>query len=294
MFIDIHVHTSRLRGFPRVNGDNQTFATPDELLAGYDEVGIERACLLPNLSVECTEVMQGNEDVLEIAGQYGGRFIPFCNIDPRMLANTWNDPLDKIMMYYRERGCKGVGEVCTNLNFLDPLMQNLFRCAEIAELPLTFHLSPFVGYNYGIVDNAGLPQLEETLKRFPRLKFFAHSQTFWAEISTIYSIDERFGYPQGPVEEGSVPRLMRKYPNLYGDLSAGSGCNALTRDRAYAVRFLNEFQDRLFFGTDICQPTMPTLRPLANFLLELRDSKEISETVFRKVARDNAIRVLGL
>ncbi|MPM95453.1 hypothetical protein SDC9_142607 [bioreactor metagenome] len=87
---------------------------------------------------------------------------------------------------------------------------------------------------------------------------------------------------------------MRKYENLYGDISAGSGCNALKRDRAYAIRFLNEFQDRLFFGTDICQPTMPTLRPLAEFLLDLRKTGDISETVFQKVARENAIRVLEL
>jgi len=106
---------------------------------------------------------------------------------------------------------------------------------------------------------------------------------------------ERLGYPKGKIEEeGRVPLLMREYGNLYGDLSAGSGCNALTRDREYAVRFLNEFQDRLFFGTDICQPTMPSLKPLAEFLIGLRDSGDISETVFNKVARENAIRILGL
>lgn len=293
MFIDIHVHTRRLRGFPRLS-DHMTYASPEELLAGYDEVGIERGCVLPGVNPECSCVPQCNEDVLEMAQKYNGRFIPFCNIDPRMLSNSIFAPLDKILIYYRDLGCKGIGEVCANLNILDPLMQNLFRCAEIAGLPLTFHLSPFVGYSYGMVDNAGLPQLEESLKRFPGLKFFGHSQTFWAEMSKLHSIEERFGYPKGPVEEGSVPRLMRKYPNLYGDLSADSGCNALTRDRAYAIRFLNEFQDRLFFGTDICQPTMPTLRPLAEFLLDLREKKEISETVFQKVARENAIRVLGL
>ena len=57
---------------------------------------------------------------------------------------------------------------------------------------------------------------------------------------------------------------------------------------------MTEFQDRLMFGTDICQPTMPTLRPLANYLKELRASGEISETVFQKIARENAIRLLKL
>ena len=81
-----------------------------------------------------------------------------------------------------------------------------------------------------------------------------------------------------------MPKLFRRYENLYGDLSAMSGYNALARDREYAVQFLNEFQDRLMFGTDICAPDTPT--PLVDFLLQLRDEKLISEEVFRKVARE--------
>jgi len=112
-------------------------------------------------------------------------------------------------------------------------------------------------------------------------------------MAPLRTPDERGGYPKHPVhEEGAVPKLFRRYGNLHGDLSAGSGCNALTRDPEYAVRFLNEFQDRLFFGTDICAPDTPT--PLVDFLLGLRNSGMISETVFQKVARENAIRLLGL
>ncbi|MFA6665708.1 MAG: amidohydrolase family protein, partial [Armatimonadota bacterium] len=94
------------------------------------------------------------------------------------------------------------------------------------------------------------------------------------------------------IEEGVVPHLMRRYPNLYGDLSAGSGHNALARDPEYAVKFLNEFQDRLLFGTDICAPDTPT--PLVDFLLDLRDSGKISEAVFQKIARENAVKLLNL
>ena len=93
-------------------------------------------------------------------------------------------------------------------------------------------------------------------------------------------------------EEGVVPRLFRQYPNLYGDLSAGSGANALMRDPDYAVRFLHEFQDRLMFGTDICSVDQPL--PLAGFLLGLREQGKISDLLFRKVARENAVRLLDL
>ena len=294
MFIDIHVHTRRLPGPPRIKGDKMTYATPEELLAGYDEIGIERACVLPGVNPECCYVPQANEDVLELA-EKNARFIPFCNVDPRAMTNSIDAPFEWIFKYYRDRGCRGIGEICANLSMLDPLVQALFKGAEEAGLPVTFHLSPFIGYSYGLVVSAGLPELEETLQKFPKLKLFAHSQTFWAEMGARPTIEERMGYPEGEIgEEGRVPRLMRKYGNLYGDLSAGSGCNALTRDRAYAVRFLNEFQDRLFFGTDICQPTMHTLRPLAAFLQDLLKKGEISQTVFDKVAKKNAIRVLGL
>ena len=86
--------------------------------------------------------------------------------------------------------------------------------------------------------------------------------------------------------------LFRRYPNLWGDLSAGSGANALMRDEAYAVRFLNEFQDRLCFGTDLCYNNQPL--PLAGFLLRLRDEGKLAPDVFEKIARGNIIRLLGL
>ncbi|OQA88836.1 MAG: Amidohydrolase [Lentisphaerae bacterium ADurb.Bin242] len=291
MLIDIHVHMVEEEVYP-VYG-KQTFALPQQLIRRYDAVGIERGVVLPLGNVENVPgCCQSNEEVLRMARNFPGRFIPFCNVDPRACHNSWRAPLGDILRYYRDKGCKGIGEVCANLPFLDPRVQNLFHAAEEAGLPLTFHISPFEGYSYGLVDDQGLPQLEESLKRFPRLKFFGHSQTFWAEISTIRTIDDRFGYPAGKVTEGRIPKLMRKYGNLYGDLSAGSGCNALKRDRAHAVKFLNEFQDRLFFGTDICAPDTPT--PLVDFLLDLRKTGEISEEVFRKVARENAIRILEL
>ncbi len=44
--------------------------------------------------------------------------------------------------------------------------------------------------------------------------------------------------------------MLRQYPNLYADLSAGSGLNALQRDPEFAKDFLLEFQDRLLYARD--------------------------------------------
>ena len=290
MFIDIHVHTRAVSGFGR-NG-RPAYATPERLLERYDEIGVERAVVLPGVNPECAIVPQSNEEVLDIARKHPRRFVPFCNVDPRALTNSAHAPLEEILGFYRDKGCKGVGEVCANMPFLHPLAQNLLRAAEAAEMPLTFHVATQIGETYGLYDDPGLPQLESSLASFPNLIFLGHSQAFWSEIAELRAEDDRGGYPASAVEvEGALPRLLRTCPNLYGDLSAGSGHNALARDLEYAARFLEEFQDRLFFGTDICAPDTPT--PLVDLLIRLRQSGAISQTVFDKVARGNALRLLG-
>jgi hypothetical protein len=199
-----------------------------------------------------------------------------------------------VLKKYKDAGCKGIGEVIANMPFNDPFMLNFFKHVEIAGLPLTFHIARCIDNVYGIYDEPGLPLLEQTLQKFPGINFLGHSQTFWAEIGTLRKEDDRRGYPDYPVDaEGVIPELMRKYPNLYGDLSAGSGCNALKRDPEYAVKFMTEFQDRLLFGLDICRPP-EGIPGLVEFLLELKDSGKLSNEIFNKIARGNAIKLLDL
>jgi predicted TIM-barrel fold metal-dependent hydrolase len=192
-----------------------------------------------------------------------------------------------------------------NVPVMDPFVQNLFKHAQDVGLPVTFDGSDQVGGDFGLYDDPGLPQLEHTLQRFPKLVVLAHGPVFWAEISrletpaqrkTVFRPDgEQVGWqpPQGPItEEGVAPKLFRRYPNLYGDLSDASPCNALARDPEYGPKFLTEFQDRLLFGTDICCFDMPF--PMVALLHEWRDAKKISAEVFNKVARGNAVKLLGL
>ena len=71
-----------------------------------------------------------------------------------------------------------------------------------------------------------------------------------------------------------------------------SGYNALARDPEYAVKFLMEFQNRLMYGTDICNPeAAPDTR---SFLLNLLNDGKLSCEAFDKIARKNACRLLGL
>jgi predicted TIM-barrel fold metal-dependent hydrolase len=58
-------------------------------------------------------------------------------------------------------------------------------------------------------------------------------------------------YPKGPVTPGGLTdRYLSDYPNMYGDLSAGSGLNALTRDEAFARDFIRRHQRKLLYGSD--------------------------------------------
>lgn len=291
MFIDIHAHAFKTP-FLQVDG-LAPFPTPEQLVEHYNNIGVEQAALLPLIGPEYYPC-QGNEEILEIADRFPGRFIPFCNIHPRAVNNSSTAPLSDVMKKYKDKGCKGIGEVTVNMPFNDPFMLNFFKHVEIAKLPLTFHIAHRIDNVYGIYDDPGLPLLEQTLQKFPGIKFFGHSQTFWAEMSILREENDRAGYPDYPIDaEGAVPKLMRKYPNLYGDLSAGSGCNALSRDPEYAIKFMTEFQDRLMFGLDICSP--PSGVPnLVKFLTEMKDAGKISIKIFNKIARGNAIRLLNL
>lgn len=290
MFIDIHAHVCRIPG--PLQSAQSCLPTPEQLLKRYDEIGIEKAALLPLVSPE-VYLPQCNDDFVEMAEKWPDRFIAFCNIDPRAMSNTVDAPLGELLRYYRDKGCKGIGEVMPNLPFLDPMVQNLFKHVQDVGWPLIFDISDRIGGDYGLYDDPGLPQLEHCLRRFPKLRILGHGPAFWAEIARLDTPADRAGYPHYPVkEEGVVPKLLRRYENMYGDLSAGSGYNALARDPAYAVEFINEFQDKLLFGTDICHATQGA--PMADFLIGLRDAGKISAATFEKVARGNAIEMLEL
>ena len=66
------------------------------------------------------------------------------------------------------------------------------------------------------------------------------------------------------------------------------------RDPDFGYAFLEEFQDRLFFGTDICDPrniTNPMLK-LSAFLDGAMLSGKISYAAYEKISRGNALNLL--
>ena len=92
--------------------------------------------------------------------------------------------------------------------------------------------------------------------------------------------------------EGAVVRLLRNCPNLYCDLSAGSGFNALSRDEDFAYKFIEEFSDRLLYGTDLYYPEQETF--LADWLDKSYESGCITKENYEKICRRNAIKLFNL
>lgn len=293
MLIDIHTHAAFARrpGIKRANGS--TFPTPERLIEMMDVHGIDRAVVLCMVSPERRYTVVTPEEVLSIREQFPDRIIPFCNLDPRFIGNSPGSNFRPLLEAYKELGCRGVGEYVPNLPFDDPLNMNLFSQVEEAGLPLTFHVAPRAGGCYGCIDEAGLPRLEKVLQAFPRLNLLAHSQHFWAEISTdVIRNGQRTAYPGGPVTPGRAVELMCRYPNLLGDLSAGSGYNAISRDPEFGYEFMEEFQDRLFWGTDIAND--PQSLPVVDYFAKLKAERLISAEAYEKITWRNANRLLGL
>ena len=292
--IDIHAHAT---GFPQYApahpGNGYRMVCAEEVIEFYDKLNIEKGLLLPLISPEAQWLQIGVEETKVVADSHPDRFVWFCNVDPRAAQNSPDADLSYLLEHYKKLGARGVGELTSNLYADDPKMDNLFTHCEKQRMPVTIHISPEPSGYYGIVDDLGLPRLEKMLKKHPDLIILGHSQPFWAEMSELTQA-ERNGYPTGKVKEGRLPKLLREYGNLHCDLSAGSGANALMRDREYAAKFIEEFADRLYYGCDICAVTNDHPFSFADFLDDMRATGEISEENYRKLVRENAVRLLGL
>ena len=286
MLIDIHAHLGRiLREYKTL--------TAEDMISYMDGLGIDKSVILPlSATPEGLISFYTNEQVLDACGRHPDRLIPFCKLDPRQMDNSPDTDFSWLLDEYKELGCRGVGELTANLYIDDPRCRNLFKYCGRAGMPVLFHLASQIGGTYGLVDDIYLPRLDKVAGEFADTVFIGHAMAFWAEISGNVEESQRMGYPKGPVgKPGRLAELLRKHGNLYGDLSAGSGYNAITRDPEFGFRFLEEFQDKLLFGTDICHHHQNP--PIAGYFAELKKSGRISKTAFEKITHLNAERLLG-
>ena len=83
---------------------------------------------------------------------------------------------------------------------------------------------------------------------------------------------------------GKLIEMLNKYPNLYCDMSAGSGHNALNRDREFARDFLIEYQDRILYARDYFD----------NIHQEFLDSLDLPKEVLDKIYYKNALKLVPI
>jgi len=270
--IDVHTHlipTSAASGYGRC-------VTPQELIAAMDAWGVTQAAVLPLESPECDTEYSLTADAFAACEQFPGRLIPFVGVDPRQQR-----ALDKIR-HFHQRGARSYGEHKCGLAFDDPRSMAVYQLCGELRLPVLFHIDPAINY-----DDAGLPRLEHALKHCPATEFIAHGPAWWSAIS---GDDDRTGtYPKTAVKPGgAADRLLGDYPNLYADISAGSGHNALTRDPAFTEGFLSRHWRKLLFGTDFfwvdyCPPQ-----------IEWMANASMPEERRHAIAEGNARRLLRL
>jgi len=141
-----------------------------------------------------------------------------------------------------QRGAIGFGELKFHVACDAPEMHRVYKLAEELQVPLLLHFQ-YETYN------TGFERFEAVLKTYSKVNFIGHAQTWWGHISA--QLDPRDLYPKGPIKPGGLTdRLLADYPNLHGDLSAGSGLNALTRDPEFARGFLERHSRKLIWGSD--------------------------------------------
>jgi len=285
-YIDIHTHLGTfLYGKPLLGRS---------LVRMMDRHHVERAVVLPLVSPEAAPYPQTTEAALAFCKKFPGRLIPFCCVDPRASSYPPQRPghvkgvkgLVQILKRYQDAGCRGFGEHKVGLPFDEPRMMQLYEaCAEV-EFPILFHLDDIRSW-----DGPGLPRLENALKSFPDLPFIGHAAGFWASISGDVTGADFGRYPEIPkpvAPGGALDRLMKKYPNLYGDLSEPGGERALRRDPKFAREFIIRNAGQLLFGTDFLKPN----QEVPHF--ELLASLNLPEVVQYKVYRGNAMALLNL
>lgn len=276
-YIDVHTHLG------------QTWNTDEPLNAEFllrwmDAHDIATSVVLPLVSPEASSYPLTTDFVLSETKEHRDRLIPFCSVDPRTSFVGGQKGLLDMLKRYIDAGAKGFGEHKPGVKIDSPQNLVLFAACDELRLPVLFHLD-----NQRNTDAPGLPGLASVLKSYPHVNFIAHGPGWWASISGAATQADLGGYPRGDVAPGgAVDAFLERYPNLYGDLSAPSGANALDRDKKFAREFLIRRANKLLFGTDFLEPKMEVPQ------FELFDQLALPADVQAKLFRDNARRVLNL
>ncbi len=249
----------------------------EQLLAHQRFNGVTITNLLPG-DGWLLSVVGGNADVVALQAEHPEEFVRFACADPvegrmfdvggQVLTGEAAPPPPSVLDLSRRKpspfgqnwptadaklrawglgaggpdGALGIGEQKFHVPLDSPEMDRIYQLAEELAVPVLIHIE-HQRYNLGIEN------LEKVLKRYPKVNFIGHAQTWWGNISADLNPSDY--YPKGPIKPGGLTdRLLGDYPNIFGDLSADSGLNAITRDPDFSRGFLDRHYRKLVWGSD--------------------------------------------
>ena len=226
------------------------------------------------------------DHILAACDRYPGRFIagycpcPYEGSAADLFESAW-----------RMHGVRVCGEWSYRLQLDDPRSIQLFRRAGELGAPVVLHLDvPFLPDDNGNPTyqnhwcGGDVRNLERALQACPNTVFIGHAPGFWRYISGDAATSPE-SYPSGPVAPGGeLHSLLDNHPNLFADLSSGSGLNALRRDPEHARDFLIHRADRLLYGRD----------NKGNELQEFLPSLDLPRAVLDRIYFKNAASLVSI
>ncbi len=276
---DLHFH---LRPQPAAN------------LAHLDGAGVTKANLLTR--------NDATEQVRVLAAMVPGRFTWFNSYD------VSQPETERVLAQAVKDGAQGFGEMKFHVAADGPEYRRVYALAADLGVPILIHFQEVDHFpNEGPWATGFARTFESILKAYPKTTFIGHADAFWANVSADYRNDA--AYPSGPVARGGVTdKWLGAYANLFGDLAANSGNNAMSRNPAFTADFLKRHQDKLLFGSDcscsdghgggVSQSNNPAAARMAGKCVARETltllKRSTSPDVFQKLVWGNAHRLLRI
>ena len=292
--IDIHQHTNyggkRDAAYVQI-GPARSHA---QLIAHQRAMGVTKTILLPAGRPLVTTAtlngranglegtVSGNDDAMELARQHPNEFVFGANEVPDL------DDAPQVVEKYLKLGAVVIGEQKFGVECDSPGSQKLYKLAEAYRVPILMH---WQAGSY----NLGFDRFYKMLERYPKVNFVGHAQTWWANIDKANVDNPKALYPNGKVTAGGLTdRYLRDYPNMFADLSAGSGENAFKRDPDHARGFFERHQDKLLYGSDCNDiPGDPAVCSGARQIAQIRLFSP-NKAAERKILYENAKKLFRL
>ena len=227
-----------------------------------------------------------------------GHFVRSVRTDPSQAD------ADKVLRDAIKRGAVSIGEMKFHVALDSPEMRRVYQIAGELQVPVMMHIQTFPHFDGELPYNTGYPQFDKMLAAYPRTNFIGHGDLFWAHISAEVPADR--GYPAGPIKKGGLTdRWLSDFPNLYADMSANSGNNALSRDPEFSRGFITRHQSKLIFGSDcscadgkgagISQGNNPEASRLSGKCVARETlgvlHRQTSPEIFRRITFDNGVKL---